>query len=76
MNVFVSFVKGYARVNDLTVELSQNKSAYMESLYWNDTAGFIKYKDNLKLLMDTRDFDTYIAPWVNYVREASCLKVA
>lgn len=76
MNVFVSFVKGYARVNDLTVELSQNKSAYMESLYWNDTAGFIKYKDNLKLLMDTRDFDMYIAPWVNYVREASCLKVA
>lgn len=75
MNVFVSFVKGYARVNNVNVGLSTNNTE-VESIYWNENAGFIKYRNEMKLLMRDDDFETYIAPWVRYVETVSKIKAA
>lgn len=69
MNVFVSFVNGYVRVNDVTVELTKNISSGMESICWNETVGLVKCDNETKFLMGYRDFDTYIVPWVKYVNE-------
>lgn len=75
MNMFVSFTKGYARVNDVTVELSTNDTE-TESIYWNETAGFIKYKNEMKLLMNPGDFETYVIPWIRYVETVAKIKAA